>query len=390
MALRKILTRDFVLSFFAQVAFSSIFFLLIPTIPIYLQQLGTTESEIGVLVGALSVSSLILRPFVGRALLKGAEKYFMIAGTLLYAISSLAYLIAKPFWPFFMVRVLQGIGLALFATSSFTLVARISPTAQRGQSLSYFYLAINIAFALAPSLGMVLINHFNFPVLFMVCAGLSLGSLFITLKLRSEELDPVANRSVKDQPLLSRKALPPAIMAFMGSSIWGAVTAFVPLYALHHGISNPGLFFAVLAITLISARSLGGKILDLYSRERILLPCMIAQIVAMALLAFSTNLPMFFLVAVIWGLGNAFLYPTLVAYAIDLSGSSHGPAIGTYMAFSDFGAGTGAAMMGAVLQLSNYPIMFLCLSFTGVLNLFYFYFFVRKKPQNLLSPAGRG
>ncbi|MBM4322952.1 MAG: MFS transporter, partial [Deltaproteobacteria bacterium] len=319
-----------------------------------------------------------LRPFIGRALLKGGEKNFMIAGTLLYAISSAGYLFAKPFWPFFIVRVLQGIGLALFATSSFTLVTRISPAAHRGQSLSYFYLAINIAFALAPSFGMALINHFKFFVLFIVCAVLSLGSLFITLKLRSEEVDSSDNRSVKDQPLLSREALPPAIMAFWGSFIWGAVTAFFPLFALHHGISNPGLFFAVLAITLISARGLGGKILDLYSRERVLFPCLIAQIIAMALLAFSSSLPMFFLVAVIWGLGNAFLYPTLVAYAIDLSGSSHGPAIGTYTAFSDFGAGAGAAIMGVILQLTNYPIMFLCLSFTGGLNLFYLYFFVIK------------
>lgn len=375
------MTRDFVLSCSAQVVFSSVFFILIPTIPIYLQQLGTTEAGIGILIGALSVSSLILRPLIGRALLKGRERNFMIAGTLLFAISSAAYLFAKPFWPFFIVRILQGIGLALFATSSFTLVARISPPAHRGQSLSYFYLAINIAFALAPSFGMALINYFKFPVLFIVCVGLSLGSLFITLKLKSEEVDSSDSQSAKDQPLLSRKALPPAIMAFMGSSIWGAVTAFFPLYALHHGVSNPGLFFAVLAITLISARGFGGKILDLYSRERILLPCLTAQIIAMALLAFSSNLPMFFLVAVIWGLGNAFLYPTLVAYAIDLSGDSHGPAIGTYTAFSDFGAGMGAAIMGVVLQLTNYPIMFLCLSLTGVLNLSYLYFFIIKRSK---------
>src|SRR4030066_1254919 len=163
MTARKILTRDFILSFFAQAAFSSLFFILIPTIPIYLSRLGATEAGIGILVGALSVSSLILRPFIGRALLKGRERDFMIAGTLLYAISSAAYLIAKPFWPFLVVRIFQGIGLALFATASFTLVARISPSAHRGQSLSYFYLAINIAFALAPSFGVALMNLLDFP-----------------------------------------------------------------------------------------------------------------------------------------------------------------------------------------------------------------------------------
>jgi len=390
MVTQKILTRDFILSFFAQFAFSSVFFTLIPTIPIYLSRLGSTEAGIGVLIGALSVSSLVLRPLVGRALLKIPERNFMIAGTLLYAFSSIAYLVAKPFWPFLIVRILQGIGLAFFATASFTLISRISPEAHRGQSLGYFYLAINIAFALAPSFGVALMNLFDFPVLFIVCAGLSLGSLFITLKLEKRGIDPLEEQSIQDQPLLSREALPSAIMAFMGSIIWGAVTAFFPLHALNHGVTNPGLFFAALAITLILARGLGGRILDLYNREKVLFPCLIVQIIAMTLLAFSTNLPMFILVAVIWGMGNAFFYPTLVAYTLDLAGSSRGPAIGTYMALSDFGSGMGAVIMGIILQLTNYPIMFFCLALTGVINLLYFYFAVRKKPQGLSSPIEGG
>ena len=376
MVTQKILTRDFILSFFAQFAFSSVFFTLIPTIPIYLSRLGSTEAGIGVLIGALSVSSLVLRPLVGRALLKIPERNFMIAGTLLYAFSSIAYLVAKPFWPFLIVRILQGIGLAFFATASFTLISRISPEAHRGQSLGYFYLAINIAFALAPSFGVALMNLFDFPVLFIVCAGLSLGSLFITLKLEKRGIDPLEEQSIQDQPLLSREALPSAIMAFMGSIIWGAVTAFFPLHALNHGVTNPGLFFAALAITLILARGLGGRILDLYNREKVLFPCLIVQIIAMTLLAFSTNLPMFILVAVIWGMGNAFFYPTLVAYTLDRAGSSRGPTIGTYMALSDFGSGMGAVIMGIILQLTNYPIMFFCLALTGVINLLYFYFAV--------------
>ncbi|MGQ9646529.1 MAG: MFS transporter [Thermodesulfobacteriota bacterium] len=375
----KIFSRDFVLGFFAQFAFSSVFFILIPTIPIYLSRLGSTEAGIGVLVGAMSASSIILRPVVGRTLLRVHEKDFMIAGALIYAFASIAYLISQPFWPFLIVRIFQGIGLALFATASFSLILRISPEAHRGQSLSYFYLAINIAFALAPSFGMLLINHFDFTVLFLACCGLSLCSLFITMKLEKRPVDLLDPPSVEREPFLSRKALPPSIMAFMGSMIWGAVTAFFPLYALDHGVANPGLFFAALAITLIVARGFGGKILDRYRREKVLLPCLVAQIVAMVLLAFSRNLPMFILVAVIWGMGNAFFYPSLVAFATDLGGSSRGPAIGTYLALSDSGAGMGSVVMGIILQWTSYPIMFLSLALTGVLNLLYFDYAVRKK-----------
>ncbi len=380
--MQKIFTRDFVLSFFAQFAFSAVFFILIPTIPIYLSRLGTTDVGIGILVGVLSVSSLILRPVIGRALLRIPEKKFMVGGTLLYTLSSIAYLFAKPFWPMLVVRVIQGIGLAVFQTASFTLITRISPDARRGQSLSYFYLAINIAFALGPSIGMYLINLFDFTILFLVCTGLSLVALFVTLKLTESRGIPLENDSSSHQPFISREALPAAIMAFMGSIIWGALTAFFPLYAIQKGVANPGLFFAAMALTLIFSRGLGGRILDLYRREKILLPCLITQIVAMTLLLFSNTLPMFILVAVVWGIGTAFFYPTLVAYTIDLAGSSRGPAMGTYLALSDFGAGMGSVIMGIVLQLSNYQMMFLSLVLTGLLNLGYFHFIVRKRSEN--------
>jgi MFS family permease len=393
MATQKILNRDFVLSFFAQFAFSSVFSILIPTIPIYLSKMGAREAEIGVLVGALSVSSLVLRPLIGRALLKIPEKNFMIAGAIFYALSSIAYLFAPPFWPLLAVRVFQGIGLALFSTASFTLVANITPETHRGQIISYFYLSINFAFALAPYFGMVLINQFNFPfnfkVLFLICTGLSLCCLFITLKLKKMPGLPLANLSSQKQPFLSREALPPAIIAFLITITWGALTAFFPLYALSQGVDNPGLFFAAFAITLILVRSLGGKILDIYAREKVILPCLFNLIISTAILAFSTTLTMFILVAVIWGIGTAFLYPALVAYTIDRAGSSRGPAMGTFTALTDLGAGMGSVIMGIILQLTNYPFMFFCLALTGVINLLYFYFAVRKKPQGLLSPAGR-
>ena len=74
-------------------------------------------------------------------------------------------------------------------------------------------------------------------------------------------------------------------------------------------MTNPGLFFTTVAVVLILGRALGGRILDLYSKEKIILPCMVTGFVAMFILAFSNNLPMFIIVAVIWvaSLSYAFL-----------------------------------------------------------------------------------
>jgi hypothetical protein len=56
---QKIFTRDFILSFFAQFAFSSVFCILMPTLPIYLSRQNISEAEIGVFIGAFSVFSLV-------------------------------------------------------------------------------------------------------------------------------------------------------------------------------------------------------------------------------------------------------------------------------------------------------------------------------------------
>ena len=376
---QKIFTHNFILCFFAQFTFSSVFHILIPTLPIYLSKSGSSEVEIGVLVGVLGVSSLVLRPIVGRGLIKIPEKNFMIAGTLIFALTSIAYLWATPFWPFLMVRIFQGIGLAFFYTASVTLITNISPVTRRGQSISYFYLAFNISFALSPSLGMFLINNFSFTPLFLFCLGLSLCALFFTTRLGRGEVESLEGLPDQDQSFLSREALPIALMSFFAHIVWGALTAFFPLYAIEKGVANPGYFFAAYASVIILGRVLGGKILDLYSKERVILPCLFTYIISMTLLAFSETLPMFILVAVIWGIGNAFLMPSLVTYTLDRAGSSRGPAIGTLTAIGDLGIALGPVIMGIILRLTSYPIMFLCLTLTGIINLTYFYFFVREK-----------
>jgi len=233
---------------------------------------------------------------------------------------------------------------------------------------------------------MFLINQFNFVTLFLVCAGLCLGSLYVTFQLRISQVTPVEDQSgeVQHQAFLSRDAFPSATISLMGNFIFGAITAFFPLFALGHGMTNPGFFFGALAITLILGRAFGGKVFDRYTREKVILPCLAIQIVAMTILAFSTTFPMFLLTAVVWGIGNAFLYPSLIAYILDRTGSSRGPTIGTYLAVSDLGAGMGPVIMGIILEFSNYRTMFLGLVLISLLNFGYFYRIVtrRRKDQH--------
>ncbi|HSB04420.1 MAG TPA: MFS transporter [Thermodesulfobacteriota bacterium] len=390
MTTQKILPRDFILSFFAQFAFSCVFCILIPAIPIYLSHFEAKEAEIGFLVGIFSVSSLVIRPFVGRALLRIPEKKFMIAGTAIYVLSCLAYILAPPFWPLLIVRVFHGIGLGLFSTASFTLIANITPESHRGQFVSYFYLSNNLSFALGPFVGMLLINHFSFIVLFLACMGMSLCSFFIVTKLGKHGAAPSQNEPQEAQSFLSREALPSSIIAFMLNIIWGSLSAFFPLYALKHGVSNPGIFFIFLAVTLILGRSLGGRVLDLYDRKKIIMPCLFVIIVSIVILPFSNSLSMFILAAIILGAGWAFLYPSLMIYVMEKAGAAQGPAMATFTALGDLGAGVGPMMMGIILEWTDYPFMFLSLILVGITNLVYFHYAIWKEAKDIRQVVREG
>ena len=137
----------------------------------------------------------------------------------------------------------------------------------------------------------------------------------------------------------------------------------------------------IIAIILIVSGSLGGSVFGIKPREKVIFPCLSLLIIAMIVLSFSKTSPMFMLVALIWGIGHAFIFPSLMNYAIDQASSPSGPVIGTYTAVADFGSGIGPVIMGIVLQLTSYQAMFVCLGVTGLGDLLYLYMIVRKREK---------
>ena len=380
--IKSTVTRNFVFTFFGLFAFTLGYHALFPTLPIYLANLGSNMREIGVLVGILGVSALFSRLIAGGALRKYSEKSVMMFGALLFALTFLAFIVFRSFWPLFAVRFLQGVAFACIDTAALAFVIRVTPLAHRGQAISYFVLAPTFTMAIAPLGGMFLINEYNFPALFLTCAGLSLCSFFLSWKLNGQETIttvPDTNTPTHNALLLNWRIIIPSGMSFLYSFISGAITAFFPLYAIECGVSNPGYFFSANAAMLIVGRVLGGKIVDTYNKEKIILAFPFTAMVAMVILSFSRTLPLFIVVGMIWGAGSAFFFPTAMAYALEYAGSSDGTAVGTFRAVSDLGLALGPVIMGIIIPLTGYRTMFLCLALISLINLCYFQFYVRKR-----------
>lgn len=88
---------------------------------------------------------------------------------------------------------------------------------------------------------------------------------------------------------------------------------------------------------------------------------------------------MFVFVGLLWGTGSAFFFPATMAYALDHGDSSGGIAVGTLRVITDFGLALGPVVMGIIIPLTGYRIMFLCLAFLYLINLGYFQFYLKKR-----------
>jgi len=53
---------------------------LLVTLPIYIVQLGGTESEVGLIIGVFTISAVLLRPFIGVGVDVIGRKSILVAG----------------------------------------------------------------------------------------------------------------------------------------------------------------------------------------------------------------------------------------------------------------------------------------------------------------------
>jgi MFS family permease len=141
---------------------------------------------------------------------------------------------------------------------------------------------------------------------------------------------------------------------------FGSVMSFFPLLAVAHGVDNPGVFFTVMAVTLILTRVCGGRIADVYGQARIVIPSLGLMAAGMFVLAAATSVLFFNIAAVLCASGVSLLVPTLMAATIEQAGTTdRGWAVGIFTAAMDLSTAVGTIGAGALLHLTEaYPLVF--------------------------------
>jgi MFS family permease len=376
----KVFIKDFVYTSVASFSFFSSFYLLLPIIPLFVVYLGGSPAEVGLALGIFPIASILARPFIGVFADVKGRKLFMYIGAIVFFLSALLYSVVTALVFLFLIRIFHGFGMASFTTSSAAYIADIAPKTRRGEAISYFATANNIALIIGPYIALTIVGqHGNYPIVFYVAAALALVSsvLIIPVTETAKIEDPV--KKFFDKTLYRREVIFPSMVIGVGALTYAVIIAFLPLHAGNIGVANPGIFFSTYGISLVISRILGSKVLDRYPRPRVIIISSIPMLIAVALLAFTRGIIDLMVVAMLYGIGLAFLLPAAQVFLVDrVRKEERAKALGVFFSFLELGIGGGAILLGIVADLFGYKSAFVTSAVIGALGMCVFYYGVKR------------
>lgn len=329
--------------------------MLVTNLPLYLGGHGWDAKQIGGVLGSYFLTSLVVRPFVGREADRRGRKAIMIIGALLMLVPLPLYLIAGSSGAVLAARILQGIGWAMATTATAALASEVVPQDRVGTGLGIFGIVNSLGFTFGPALGAYLLNAGGGRLLLTGAGVLGLGVLTCALLLSPPpQKAPVAIRWSEAGRFI-RPLLRPLLATVAVCFGYGAVQTFLPLYAKESGVTNPGLFFTVFSILSFASRPTMGRLSDGWGRVRTL--ALLVTIIAgtFSVLAYSAATAFLIAAAVLYGIGHGAVFTVLMALLADVTEpKDRGLTYGLFGSSIDIGIATGTYILGFVTGTIGY------------------------------------
>ncbi|HEU4946513.1 MAG TPA: MFS transporter [Kribbella sp.] len=324
--------------------------LLVPTVPLYVEgPLSGGDVAVGMVVGAFSVSALLLRPWAGRLADHHGRSLLMVAGALLFGASVGAYSIASTVGLLIAMRLLTGVGEAFFFVGAVTAMSDLAPAERRGEAISLFSLSLYVGLALGPPSGEAIVGALGFTAVWLAAAGAAATAVALSLRVgdtREPGEGPAQPSRVR---LIHPAGVLPAILLL--TVIWGMAgfLAFVPLYAVDLGLSGSGPVIFVFAAIVILIRSVGAGLPD---RLGAVLSIRLATACAtggLVIIGCWRAAPGLVVGTVALAVGVALATPAIMMLALqDVPAGERGAVMGTVSMSLDVALGLGPATFGLV------------------------------------------
>jgi len=345
-----LLTRTFLTVAAAELCYFTADGVLLPALPRYVEgPLGGGNIEVGLVIGAFSLSAFFLRPWAGAEADRRGRRILMVIGASLFAISVAGYLIATSIPALVCMRLLTGVGDALFFVGALAANVDLAPSERRGEAISFASLALYLGLGAGPFIGEAVIEHWGFRAAWLAAIGLA--ALAVALSLRLPAMRPMAEEmpGPGEHRLIHRAGLLPGLVLL--ATIWGMAgfVAFVPLYALDLGMSGAGLVLGLFAGIVVAIRSIGARIPDHLGASRATRIALTLSSIGLAVIGLWREPVGLIVGTIVMAVGVALFTPALFSLAVEgIRADERGAVMGTTSAFLDLGFGLGPATLGFV------------------------------------------
>ncbi len=361
------------------------FWLLIPILPFYLQEIfGADKTSIGAILSCYTIAALCIRPFSGYLLDSFARKPLYLLAYFLFTAMFGGYLLAGTLTLFIIFRIIHGLSFGMVTVSGNTIVIDIMPSSRRGEGLGYYGLANNMAMSIGPMTGLFMHDA---GVGYTLIFGSSLLAGIIGLTCAWLVKTPY-KPSVKREPIsLDRfillKGIPAGISLLLLSIPYGMTTNYVAMFAKQIGITTPtGYFFTLMAIGMAVARLFSGKWVDKGKITQVIggglyLVCFcffgLSSCGWLVQWSLSATTLFFFLISLLLGIGFGTMFPAYNTLFVNLApNNQRGTATSTYLTSWDVGIGIGMVVGGYIAEISTFKMAYLCGAILTVVSFFYF------------------
>ncbi|HWO95901.1 MAG TPA: MFS transporter [Bacillus sp. (in: firmicutes)] len=353
-------------------------------IPLQGETLGASNTTIGLIMGAYLFTTMFFRPWAGHIIQKhGPIKILRIIliingfALILYTFTGLgSYLVA---------RMLQGVSTAFFSMALQIGIIDALPEKDRSQGISLYSLFSYIPGIIGPILALgIWQGGMDYFTVVMIAIAIFTGVVGYSAKMDKTGAQPVTNNAEQEVSMFksfSQLVKNPflfkcSVLMLVASIVFGAITTFIPLYAMQLKSGNAGIFLMLQAGTVVIARfSLKRKIpSDGKWHSAFIMGTMFLLAVAAQCVSFSImgGASFFYVGAILMGIAQALLYPTLTTYlTFVLPQMNRNVLLGLFIAMADLGVSLGGVIMGPIADFSSYSFMYMiCAGLGGGMIIF--------------------
>lgn len=362
----RLWTRDLVLIILVNLCVFTNHIMSLSTFPYYIQSLGGTEAVAGICAAFFALVAVVVRPFVGWWLDNGARRVVLILGLLLLGLAPLGYVAVPALSISIGLRMVHGAGLSLSNSTTATVASDVINKRRFAEGMGYFGMATALASAIAPALGLTLMEGLGFTALYGAAAGIAALALVLFAFVRAPR-PHVERKRLSLKGLVNRDSLPASCTMLVFMLTFGALENFVAIYATNEGLPSGSLYFVIMAVMLLLVRVFLGKLVDEKGEAVFVYTGNAAMIAALLLLALVPNTVTFCVSAALAGYAFGGLEPALQSMAVHTStDETRGSANSTFLCGYDIGYGLGGGIAGVLITAVGYSAMWAAVSLACV------------------------